>query len=174
MKLGKLLHSQAIYCALSVLLWLCCTGPNLMAASYQYDSRQRLAVAILENGKQIAYTYDAAGNITAVSVSNAALPAAPQLSGQSSATGISLSWVSVPDAAVYDIWRATGPSCQNPVKVAGNIPTSSWTDTDVAPNVTYCYWVQGKNGAGAGTWSSGMTGRLLQTGTGALLLLLLE
>jgi YD repeat-containing protein len=51
--------------ATGILMWLL-VSPAAAATAYTYDTLGRLATVTYDNGKEIIYTYDAAGNRTQV------------------------------------------------------------------------------------------------------------
>ncbi|MBC2713976.1 MAG: hypothetical protein HF978_01580 [Desulfobacteraceae bacterium] len=86
-------------------------------------------------------------------------PSAPQSLSATEGTplNITLSWNTVDDALVYEIWRAN-----NPVSAGGkpkriNIISStlqSYSDTLVSSGNTYYYWVKARNSWGSSSYSS--------------------
>jgi YD repeat-containing protein len=46
-----------------------------MSIQYRYDELNRLVAAVYDNGQEISYTYDAAGNQISVTVRGEAAPA---------------------------------------------------------------------------------------------------
>jgi YD repeat-containing protein len=51
--------------------------PALAGVTYAYDNLGRLSTAAYDNGKQITYNYDPAGNRTQIATANAAPHALP-------------------------------------------------------------------------------------------------
>ena len=106
--------------------------------------------------------YDAAGKESALSTSATATTlaaetgdiTAPSPPGTLTATAassskISLSWGTSTDAvgvSGYNIYRA-GASCDNPSKI-GTTTTTTYADTGLAANTTYCYVVKAFDGVG--------------------------
>jgi hypothetical protein len=48
--------------AITVLVYAVCTSASMAGVTYSYDTLGRLSKAAYDNGKEIDYTYDPAGN----------------------------------------------------------------------------------------------------------------
>jgi hypothetical protein len=69
------------------------------------------------------------------------------------AHSVTLSWNVSSDATSYNIYRGT-VSGGSKTKVASGLTTTSWTDTDVTPGITYYYAMTGVNPYGESGYSS--------------------
>ncbi|NCD35012.1 MAG: hypothetical protein EOL87_16540 [Spartobacteria bacterium] len=165
-----------------LICWMSC-WTSLQAASYTYDVKNQMTSAMTESGQTLTFIYDVSGNITAVQVATAAKPAQPAPhTPTSSGGGITISWLPLTGAAVYDIWRSTSPilptldgvRADTATKVSTNLLQTTWKDTSVQPDIPYYYWIQGKNGAGSGDLSPMITATYTPASalSGTMLLLL--
>ena len=93
------------------------------------------------------------GSGSYVFTSTLAVGAPTFLTASAGMSQVALSWLPATAAAGYDIKRSTtagGPY----TTIAGNVPTTSYTDTAAANGVTYYYVVSARNAAGEGSNSS--------------------
>jgi hypothetical protein len=70
-------------------------------------------------------------------------PVAPTLpTASASGTSITLNWAAYGHAvALWNVYRGTTPGGESSTPYATNVPTNSFTDTDLTPGVTYYYTI---------------------------------
>jgi chitodextrinase len=133
----------------SVLLGLLVAASvSASSVTYTYDEGGRLKLVTYDNGSQIAYTLDAAGNRKSVVQSlDTTAPAAPTgLAGTpTTATNINLTWTACTDTsgsiiAGYKIYRGGTQ--------IGTSTTASYSDGTVVGSTTYTYTVACYDNAG--------------------------
>jgi chitodextrinase len=133
----------------SVLLGLLVAASvSASSVTYTYDEGGRLKRVTYDNGSQIVYTLDAAGNRKSVVQSlDTTAPAAPTgLAGTpTTATNINLTWTACTDTsgsiiAGYKIYRGGTP--------IGTSTTASYSDGTVVGSTTYTYTVACYDNAG--------------------------
>lgn len=89
-------------------------------------------------------------NSAAVTGTRLGIPVAPgSPSLTPGCTGMGLSWVAVPGASTYDIWRASGPSCSGAAKVNPSpVSGTTYADSGLALGTTYSYRLTASNACG--------------------------
>jgi YD repeat-containing protein len=125
------------------------------SVTYIYDQAGRLKQVQYDDGAQVTYTLDAAGNRTQVT-STASTPVNPPtgLTVQSvTASSISLSWTAATGGTgqfTYKLYRSTSSGTGGTL-LAANFATTSWTDGGVAAHTTYYYTVSAVDSDGTPT-----------------------
>ena len=88
-------------------------------------------------------------------------PAAP--TGVSASDGdytdtVLVTWLAVPGATGYEVWRNTADSSSNATQIAAAVNGTSYADTTVSIGQTYYYWTKARNVSGAGSFSASDSG----------------
>ncbi len=84
------------------------------------------------------------------------LPLALTASYGDFADRVALSWVPLPGAGVYEIWRAQGVADPALARRLATTAATSYNDTDALPGMIYYYWIKalGATGEAAPGWKS--------------------
>ena len=140
---------------LALVLWAAlATAAVVQAQTYSYDAAGRLVRLAYPEGGGVAYTYDAADNMT--SVMPLMLPPAPaglEIT-RISPTEARVSWQADPSATGYVIERRRTDSSvwQEVATVSGN--TTTFIDTTLDPEADYVYRIAARNEDGPSAYSA--------------------
>jgi len=122
--------------------------PAAEAQLYAYDDAGRLVRVAYPEGGGVAYSYDAADNMTAAQPLNLpAAPAAPDVT-QPSPTTANISWQTVAGTSGYVIERRRAESSEWEELATVSASTTTFVDTAVEAGVEYVYRVSAVGGDG--------------------------
>ncbi len=120
--------------------------------TYTYDDAGRLQTAVFEDGSEIAYSLDPAGNRTLVATTGPAVPSVPGVPTFSAiaATTATASWTAATRGVTGYSYTTNGGTTWVPVGLALTTPL-----TGLTPSTTYTVQIEATNTTGAGPASSG-------------------
>ena len=89
--------------------------------------------------------------------------ALPRVTGVNATKGsspdqVTVTWSALAGAVNYEIWRNSSDSTNGAARIARNVTTLSYADTEATPGTKFWYWVRGSNAGGVGLWSDSAYG----------------